>query len=226
MAGLVPWPPGPRVLDAGCGNGMFWAETRGKVPRKLRLTLTDLSPGMVATAARAATKAGVAVLDAREADTQSLPFGDAAFDVVVANHTLFHLDDPAKGVAELARVLAPGGTLLASTNGPDHLVELQQMRSEVFGPGGLDRTADVFGRVTGVPLLLERFSGATWHQFEDSLACTDADDVFAALVSWPPADTGTPEDHARLRAVVDRRFRESGGTLAVTKDSGAFVARR
>jgi SAM-dependent methyltransferase len=226
LVGLVDWPAGARVLDAGCGNGMIWSETVGSVPRHLRLTLTDLSPGMVAAAASAATRAKVAVIDAREADIQDLPFADGAFEVVVANHTLFHLPDPARGVAELARVLTPGGTLLASTNGPDHLAELNDIRAEVFGEAGRDPTFATFGRVSGIPLLLDAFTGAAWHPFEDTLACTDADDVMAFLTSWEPGDAARPEQLAQLRAAVDTRFAAGGGTFRITKDTGAFIAHR
>ncbi|MBP0574103.1 methyltransferase domain-containing protein, partial [Mycobacterium tuberculosis] len=48
----------------------------------------------------------------------------AGFDAVVAMHMLYHLADPAVGIAEMARVLKPGGTLLVTTNGVDNMREL------------------------------------------------------------------------------------------------------
>ena len=58
------------------------------------------------------------------ADVQQLPFDDDAFDLVLAAWVLFHLPDLDRGLAEIVRVLRPGGELIAVTNGPEHLHEL------------------------------------------------------------------------------------------------------
>ncbi len=85
------------MLELGCGGGWFWASGGSLVPPGLRLTLTDLSPGMVEEAV-----AGVRALGGREvegltADASALPFEDGSFDVVQALHMLYHLPDPARG---------------------------------------------------------------------------------------------------------------------------------
>lgn len=225
VAGLVDWPEGVRILDAGCGPGYLWEAVADQLPAGLRLTLSDLSPGMVDEASTRAAGAGVTVADARAADTQDLPFAAGAFDVVLAAHTLYHLPDPARGVAELARVLDPAGVLLAPTNGPDHLRELNDARVEVFGPEARDLTPDVFGRLTGAPMLDRAFDSVTWFPFADSLACTEPDDVMAFLTSSPPGEDADEDQLAQLRDVVQARFDAGGGTFAITKDAGAFVCR-
>jgi SAM-dependent methyltransferase len=63
-------------------------------------------------------------LDARVADAQDLPFGDEEFDVVLAAWMLYHLPDRDRALAEIARVLRPGGRLVAATNAVDHMEEL------------------------------------------------------------------------------------------------------
>src|SRR5919108_178157 len=98
------------------------------------------------------------------ADAQALPFDPDEFDVVVANHMLYHVPDPALAVAELARVLRPGGTLLAATNGHRHLRELGEIRRAVFG--GTDSLLDAaraFGIESGEPLLRECFGAVEWR---------------------------------------------------------------
>ena len=77
------------VLEVGCGNGLMWRENLDRLPDGWRLTLTDLSPGMVHTVREAlGDRAEYAVADAQE-----LPFDDASFDAVIANHMLFHVPD-------------------------------------------------------------------------------------------------------------------------------------
>lgn len=111
------------VLEVGCGDGNIWRENLDRIPPGWRLTLTDLSAGMV-DAARAALgdRAEYAV-----ADVQGLPFPDASFDAVIANHMLFHVEDRSRALAELARVLRPGGAFRATTIGLDHIRELREL---------------------------------------------------------------------------------------------------
>ena len=111
------------VLEVGCGDGMIWRENLDRIPPGWKLTLTDFSPGMVETARAAlGARAEYAV-----ADVQELPFPDASFDAVIANHMLFHVPDRPRALAELARVLRPGGGFRATTIGLDHLKELREL---------------------------------------------------------------------------------------------------
>jgi SAM-dependent methyltransferase len=104
-----------RVLEVGCGPGHFAEQMMKELGAEV-LAL-DLSPRMV----ELARERGV---DARLGDVQNLPFGDAEFDCAVGNWMLYHVPDLDRGVAELARVLRPGGRLVAATFGEDHLREL------------------------------------------------------------------------------------------------------
>ena len=61
---------------------------------------------------------------AQVADVQELPFADASFDTVLACWMLYHVPDLDRGLAEIARVLAPGGKLVANTNSREHCREL------------------------------------------------------------------------------------------------------
>jgi SAM-dependent methyltransferase len=104
-----------RVLEVGCGWG--WFAERLSSELGVDVVAIDLSPRMVELTRRR----GVA---ARVADVQELPFDDAEFDVAVANWMLYHVPDLDRGLGELARVLRPGGRLVAATNGLGHLGEL------------------------------------------------------------------------------------------------------
>jgi SAM-dependent methyltransferase len=111
------------VLEVGCGDANIWRENLDRIPPGWRLTLTDFSPGMVDEArALLGDRAEYGV-----ADVQDLPFPDASFDAVIANHMLFHVEDRTRALSEIARVLRPGGTFRATTIGLDHLRELREL---------------------------------------------------------------------------------------------------
>src|SRR5206468_935801 len=117
-------PSTARILEIGCGPGRLWVENAARIPPGWALTLSDFSPGMAQEARRnlqtVAQPARYLVCDA-----QALPFAAGHFDAVIANHMLYHVPDRARAFAAIRRVLRPGGTFYAATNGPAHLRELR-----------------------------------------------------------------------------------------------------
>jgi ubiquinone/menaquinone biosynthesis C-methylase UbiE len=98
------------VLEVAIGTG----RNLGFYPIGVRLTGLDYSPAMLAIARQRAHALGLQV-DLREGDAHALPFADASFDTVVCTLGLCSVHDDRRVVAELVRVLRPGGLLLLST---------------------------------------------------------------------------------------------------------------
>jgi ubiquinone/menaquinone biosynthesis C-methylase UbiE len=98
--------PGQAVADVGAGSG-FIAE--GLVRRGLRVIAVDQSPAMLSELER---RLGSAAIDAREGEAERLPLADGEVQRAFANMFLHHVERPAAAIAELARILAPGGRLI------------------------------------------------------------------------------------------------------------------
>ena len=98
--------PADRLLDVGCGTG---AASRAAAEIGASVVGVDLSPEMVKEAiALAGTRENLAF---EMADVDHLPFRDGGFTAVLCSNAFHHYPDPAGAVAEMARVLAPGGRL-------------------------------------------------------------------------------------------------------------------
>ncbi|MEU5452038.1 MULTISPECIES: methyltransferase domain-containing protein [Streptomyces] len=161
-AGLLGLRPGDAVLDAGCGTGRALPALRAAVGPKGTVLGADLTPAMLTEAVRAGRDGSGALL---RADVARLPLRDGVLDAVFGAGLISHLSRPEADVAELARVVRPGGTLA------------------LFHPIGRAALAARQGRcvsdgdLRAEPRLRVLLAGAGWRLE----SYTDEDDRFLAL---------------------------------------------
>jgi SAM-dependent methyltransferase len=101
--------PGLRVLDLASGVGDPALSIAAEVAPSGRVTATDLGPGMISLAEELARKKGIANIEFREANAESLPFADGSYDVLTCRFGIMFFPDLAKALRECFRVLKPGG---------------------------------------------------------------------------------------------------------------------
>jgi ubiquinone/menaquinone biosynthesis C-methylase UbiE len=207
---------GARVLEIGCGPGDLWAENLDRLDPSWRLTLVDLSEGMLdAACARLGGRMRYVVGDARR-----LPFEADSFDVVVANHVLYHVPDLPRALDELVRVLAPQGRLVATTIGAGHLAELRTLVGE---RAPWSRNHERFGLGTGSARLAPWFAEVRRVDYEDSFRVTEAEPLLDYLLSTTVARSLEPADVAELRAEIAGRI-DRDGAFAIRKEVGLLDA--
>lgn len=216
--------PGARVLDVGAGPAWLWARNAETLPA-LELVVSDASRGMLATARgnleREAVSARFALLDARE-----LSFPDRSFDIVLANHMLYHVSDLDRVLAELRRVLSPGGRFHASTNGSAHMQELDALAQEVLPDfrGFSETSLNGFRLETGTAELTRHFVDVELERYPDGLRVTDAGPLVDYVLSLTAGRGVEPEREHALRERVAREI-AARGAFEITKDPGLFSAR-
>ena len=101
--------PNGTILEVGSGPGRLAVLLTQRAPG-LSVTGVDISPEMVERAARRATEAGLGErIHFETGDVGALPFPEGSFDSAVSTLSMHHWPDPARGLAEIHRVLKPGG---------------------------------------------------------------------------------------------------------------------
>jgi arsenite methyltransferase len=108
---LGPLGPGENVVDVGCGAGIDSLIAASMVGPAGRVIGVDMTTAMLAKARRAAVETGCDNVDFRESTAEALPAEDGWADVVISNGVLNLMPDKGVGLAEMARVLKPGGRL-------------------------------------------------------------------------------------------------------------------
>lgn len=110
--------PGMRVLELACGTGDPALEIARRVGPGGHVTATDLSAAMLDVCRRNASAAGLANMDFAVADAEELPFALGAFDRVTSRLGIMYFVDVQRALAEIKRVLVPGGVVALQVWGP------------------------------------------------------------------------------------------------------------
>jgi SAM-dependent methyltransferase len=169
-----------RVLEVGGGEG----ELAGRILTEVGAELVGIDQSEAMVEAQRAKG-----IDARVGDVQALPFTDGEFDAAVAAWMLYHVADLDSALAELARVLRPGGILVAVTNDVEHLQELWNLAQRASRIGQFNFRSD-----NGEQKLrrhfahVERRDAHGWVTMDDATVRRFAAswDALAPLVEIPP----------------------------------------
>jgi SAM-dependent methyltransferase len=169
VLGLFDGYGGLDVLDAGAGVGRFTARLTRLAETPRSVVALDLFASMLEMiSSRAGQVPGLALVNG---DIDHLPFRSSAFDVVFANHVLYHLSDIARGLDELGRVLRPSGSLVATTNAREAQVPVIRLHREIAALTGYDLETDAspFALENGAAILAAHFDHVKTHVFTSAI---------------------------------------------------------
>jgi SAM-dependent methyltransferase len=226
---MIPWDGTQIVADVGCGNGF---DLRQIVPQgRCRHAMgVDLSAGMLRSLADLRESGGLSLV---QADAQRLPLADRCVDVAMAMHMLYHVPDVPAAIRELRRITRPDGTVLASTNSPAHLAEINDLlyaaMSSQLGRPARSMPADSFTTQTGAALLSQQFSSVTLQTLDLSLSIPAAqpvvtylgslrEPVLASIIEPLDYDAVLDDIAARVEQVI-----QAEGSFRAATHMGVFI---
>jgi SAM-dependent methyltransferase len=217
--------PDGRLLELGCGSGALWAENLERIPPGWEIFLSDISIGM-ATQVRKNLADRIETACFLANNAQAIPFPKASFNAIIANHMLYHVPNRERALAEIQRVLQPGGRLYATTGGERHLAELyalvQKFDPEVAADGWYLEPLD-FTLENGQSQLSAWFNSVQLLHYEDALVVTQAEPLVDYILSTVRLGLGE-ERRQDLLEYIQAQLDASGGAIHITKEGGMFIA--
>ena len=211
-----------RILELGTGTGAMWRQNAARIPSGWRIVLSDLSNGMMREARDNLASAG-RPFSAIQLDAQAIAFRERSFDMVVANHMLYHVPDVPRALTEIRRVLEPGGACYAATFSRDNMKELNEITMGFFG-GAMDRAAEHFGLENGYDMMVDCFPKVELVRYPDSLVVTESQPLVDYINSTRMGKLASPDQIAEFGRFVESEIK-ARGAIHLTKDAGVLIGR-
>jgi ubiquinone/menaquinone biosynthesis C-methylase UbiE len=224
---------GDRVLDVACGTGIVARTAAERTGPAGHVVGLDLNEAMLTVARRVRPD-----LDWRQGDATSLPFPDGTFDVALCQSGLMFVPDPAAAVAELARVVRPGGRVAVQVwSSLDRQTAIQPLADAVARHAGRDAVGLIgtYFRLGDREQFTGRFTRAGLRVTEVRTlpATVRAPSVDAYVTteveSTPLIDRISEEVYRRIREEARAglaRYCDDSGAVALPLEAYLVVARR
>lgn len=225
---------GMRILEIGCGNGLLWKENIEKLPENLYITLTDNSSGMIEKTKQyfdrkkeKLREKGIRYVFKR-LDAERAEIEEEAYDVIIANHTLYHLNNRDDLLEKINRGLREQGVFYCSTLGEKHMKELndfvRRFDSNIEIP--LYDIIKNFQLENGREQLVRHFTNINMEIQDNDLLVKSPDAIYQYVYSYPGNAPEILEKKEKLfKSMVEKIIEEHGG-FYIHKEQGLFRAEK
>jgi SAM-dependent methyltransferase len=229
----IDWTGGETLLDVGCGPGLYYSKI-AKRPTDLHYHGIDLIESMVKRHPGLDQRVPITI-----GDVADMPYADDTFDIVMANHMLYHVDDVDRSVGELRRVLKPRGLIAVATNSMNTMPELQVLmrraivlltRSGAAQVRAPELPSDRFALENGTRVLSRHFFAVVRHDLPSDLVFSDVEPAMAYLEStrdlrepFLPEDVVWDDVMMIMRQQINQLIKHLG-ELRITKQAGVLIA--
>ncbi|MBD5586324.1 methyltransferase domain-containing protein [Clostridium botulinum] len=218
-----------KILELGCGDASLWNKNFNNIPLNWEITLTDFSEGMLKDAKKNLREKR-SRFNFKIVNAEKIPFEEESFDVVIANHMLYHVPNINKALKEINRVLKSEGILFASTVGKNHMKEIRKIIS-TFNIYNLTSESweitDSFQLENGLKIVSEYFNMVELKRYKDNLKVTDPVYILDYIFSMPGNNKVnlSSKDLKKIYDYLEDNIKEKEN-IYITKDTGYFKGKK
>jgi ubiquinone/menaquinone biosynthesis C-methylase UbiE len=213
---------GCRILELGCGTGSLWENCPELINSFSELVLTDISKGMIdIVKERFAGRNNVRI---QTMDVLDVPFENNAFDIIVANSMLYHVNNVDSALKNIYRILQNGGVFYATTFGKDGL--LNYINNAMFEIGLSDsRNIDdiSFTLENGMDILQNHFLMVKQEPYDVHLEVTETLDLVDYIFSMASMCHIDQSNREKMNTHFESK-KDSKGVLTIPIIYGMFIA--
>ncbi|SHO48710.1 MerR family transcriptional regulator [Anaerocolumna xylanovorans] len=224
---------GMKVLELGCGNGLFWKENIEQLPDNIEILLTDYSEGMLEKARKTMECYGETLkkrniqIRFMQMDANDLQIKGEKFDLIIANHMLYHIDNREELFRNIRNILTETGRFCCSTVGITHMQELNNFIVK------FDRSIEMpfqwitnkFRLENGKEQLETVFSNVELEIQDNDLRVDNVDVIYSYAYSYPgnAADILKKREKEFKKAIA--KIIKDKGTMYIHKSQGIFMCK-
>jgi ubiquinone/menaquinone biosynthesis C-methylase UbiE len=216
-----------KVLELGCGTGLFWLANRNKIPKTWSIILSDYSEGMLETTRSSLSRINhnfqYEVVNAEE-----IAYPDTSFDIILANNMLYHIENRSNALSNIHRILKDDGVFITSTMGKNDLYELHTYLYNFLESRNISFKFREFpfSLDNGLEQLSIYFSKVSIDRHDNELHINEVEPVIDYYVSMNGMYNGLvilPEKHIEAFREFLQNIINSKKVISATKDSGIFI---
>ncbi|TYS70485.1 class I SAM-dependent methyltransferase [Sutcliffiella horikoshii] len=220
--------PNSNILEIGCGDGTFWYKNSDRIPRGWNITLSDFSLGMIESAKNKLRD--IPNITYLQLNIEEIPFENNHFDVVIANHMLYHVQNRKNALKEVRRVLKKDGVFYCSTIGQNHMREFGQLLNtfdSTIHYSLAEDHAGEFGIENGEEQLSPYFNTVSYKNFLGDLEITDVNAIANYLVSTNAELNNILQDEelTEFLRYLNSVKEANNGAIRITKSTGLFESK-
>ena len=210
-----------KIIEFGCGTGIAWTGKNEQIPEGVSIMLTDISPLMIKK-----TKANLSSsknFTFQAMDIQNIQSTDRYYDIVIANHLLYHVPNIEKALREISRVIKDDGIFYSTTIGNDHLYELENIYRVFEGRDKFSYSSNLsFTLNNGEEILKKYFNKIDLKIYEDYFEITNTNDLMDYIVSYNNISKETYDEILEYldKIILDEKI------IRIKKNSGMFICRK